>query len=267
MKVAEVEPYAGFRYRDDTVVLERGQQREKLIACGLDPDVFGASGDPSFFIGMAIHAGIASGISAQGNVNMLTSIVVHRPVRLDEPLTVRGCITAVSDVPRGRTIDTEVRFEDAAGLAVVTTRRRSLKPDAGRSRTPGRGAGDRPAPVIEQPERLPAVERHTLTPERVKAYSMEGNSIHYEPAAARRAGFRAPIIGGGMGVHFLMAALTRRFRPQQLDVDVYFRRPIFWDDTVEVAVDPAFQAETWRALCLRKDAKVATELRVNRLSA
>ena len=38
-----------------------------------------------------------------------------------------------------------------------------------------------------------------LTPQAVRDYSVEGNSIHYEEKAAARAGFRAPIIGGGMG--------------------------------------------------------------------
>jgi hypothetical protein len=264
VSVPQVKPYAGFAYRPDTVTLSHAHQHDKLSACGLDPAVFEDCADPSFFIGMAIHAGIASGISAEGNVNMLTSLVQHRPVRLDEPLTVWGRITAVTAVPRGLTVDTEVRFEDAAGLPAMTTRRRSLKPDPDKAGT--RGAGERPAPVVADARALQAVAAHTLRPDQVKAYSSEGNSIHYEPAAAMRAGFRAPIIGGGMGVHFLMAALWQRFQPRQLDVDVYFRRPIFWDDSIAVAVDAPPGGAPWRALCLYKGGKVATEARLNRLS-
>ena len=133
------EPAAGFRYRTDTVVVEAAHQQDKLGACGIDAAVFGRAVDPSFFIGLAIHAGIESGISAEGNVNMLQSLVQHRPAELGEPLTVRGEIRAVTEVPRGWTVDTDVWFEDAGGNRVVTANRRSLKPDP--AKAAGRGAG------------------------------------------------------------------------------------------------------------------------------
>lgn len=261
-----VDPYAGFEYRTDQVIVSRAQQRQRLAACGLDAAVFGDHAVPSFFIALAIQAGTASGISAEGNVNMLQSLVQHRPVLLDEPLTVRGRITAVTAVPRGRTIDSDVVFEGADGAPAVTARRRSLKPDPAKAGM--RGAGQRPGPVVEDPAALSVAGQHELTPERVKAYSMEGNSIHYEMAAANRAGFRAPIIGGGMGVHYLLAALWPAVAPRQLDLDIYFRRPIFWDDRFAVAFQPGAEAEPrWLALCLVKDGgKVATEARVNYLA-
>ena len=55
----------------------------------------------------------------------------------------------------------------------------------------GSGAGDRPKPVISDITELTLLDQYDLTPERVKAYSIEGNSIHYEQEAAERAGFRA----------------------------------------------------------------------------
>ena len=56
---------------------------------------------------------------------------------------------------------------------------------------------------------LEPITQHELTPDAVKAYSSEGNAIHYDMDAATQAGFRAPMIGGGMGVHFLIDALAR----------------------------------------------------------
>jgi hypothetical protein len=114
--------------------------------------------------------------------------------------------------------------------------------------------------VVADPARLEVVARYELTPERVVAYSREGNSIHYDPDAAERAGFRAPLIGGGMGVHYLFAWLWAEHRPQLLDLDIYFRRPIFWDDEFLVAV-----AEGPHAICLARDGKVLTEARINAL--
>lgn len=257
-----VEPSEGFEYRSDSVVVEADYQREKLQACGIDPALYGDCVDPSFYIGLAIHAGINSGISAEGNVNMLQSLVQHRPAQLDESLTVHGRITAVTQVPRGRTIDSDVWFEDSSGKRVITARRRSLKPDPAKAGV--RGAGERPAPVVDDVEALNIVASHQLTPESVIAYSSEGNSIHYDMDAAVAAGFRAPLIGGGMGVHYLLAhlwAADRRSSLDQLDLDIYFRRPIFWDEAFSVATDGD------RAIALIKtDAgvrKVLTEARIN----
>ena len=58
-----------------------------------------------------------------------------------------------------------------------------------------------------------------------------------------------------------MAALWRQFEPMTLDLDIYFRRPIFWDDEFSIMVDG--DNDTWRTMCLAKGEKVATELRIN----
>lgn len=255
-----VDPFEGFEYRNDVVTVSRAVQLEKLALCGIDHTLFGDAVDASFFIGLAIRAGVASGISAEGNVNMLQSLVQHRPARLDEPLTVHGRITAVTAVPRGRTIDTDVWFADGQGARVITARRRSLKPDPAKG---ARGAGDRPAPVLTDPDTAQVLSGHRLTPEVVVAYSEPGNSIHYDLDAARKAGFRAPLIGGGMGVHYLLAALYADRPPRSFDLDIYFRRPIFWDDDFRVA-------RRGNAIGLVREiggvAKVLTEARINALA-
>ncbi|MBD3649662.1 MAG: hypothetical protein HUJ31_19890 [Pseudomonadales bacterium] len=256
-----VDPFEGFEYQTDTVTVEASHQAEKLADCGLDAAVFGDQVDPSFFIGIAIHAGIASGISAEGNINMLQSLVQHRPVLLGEPLTVKGRITRVQPVPRGRTIETDCWFEGEDGNRAITALRRSLKPDP--DKRDQKGAGERPPPVIENVTGLAGFGEYSLTPDRVKGYSMEGNSIHYEMEAAQKAGFRAPIIGGGMGVHFLMATIWQHLSPDQFDMDIYFRRPVFWDDSFRVMAD--IEGGIWRAICLAKDEKVATEARLNQI--
>jgi hypothetical protein len=84
------------------------------------------------------------------------------------------------------------------------------------------------------------------------------------PEAAIKAGFRAPIIGGGMGVRYLMAEIWQRLAPRTLDIEVYFRRPIFWDDTVTIRVEE--RDGKWTAICLAKGDKVATEARINSVS-
>ncbi len=140
---------------------------------------------------------------------------------------------------------------------MITANRVSLKPDPQKVGT--RGAGQKPAPLVLDVQSLLRGDTYQLTPDGVKAYSSEGNSIHYEEAAAIKAGFRAPLIGGGMGVHYLMAALWDQERsPQSFQADIYFRRPIFWDEAVTVAMDVAGQPKLMALL--KPGDKVGTEL-------
>jgi hypothetical protein len=260
-----IEPYAGFRLNREETIVTAMYQMEKLGALGLESSVFGPYVDPAFYIGLGIHAGIASGISAEGNVNMLSQIIVHRPVALDEKLFSCGSIKSIDEVPRGHRVTTDVWFEDESGRRAISVPRVSLKPDPAKVNV--RGAGDRPVPVIDNTQSLKVVSEHQLTPEGTMLYSHEGNAIHYEMEAANKAGFRAPIIGGGQGVHYLMNALWRhggrhggRHVVQALNLELYFRRPIFWDDRVEVAM-----AVDKSAIGLIRDGKVLTEARINTL--
>ena len=227
-------PVAGFQYQSRSLDVSAQTQAERLTACGIDPAIFGEEVDPAFFIGLAIHAGIDSGISAEGNINMLQRLVVHRPARLGETLTVKGEIKSVTAVPRGQRVETDVWFEDLTGERVISCPRTSLRPQAqAQSKS---GAGDKPQPVVGDVATLVLHDTYQLTPDRVKSYSVEGNSIHYEQEAAERAGFRAPLIGGGMGVHYLTAQMWQDRRPSFFDASIYFRRPIFWDEAVQVGV-------------------------------
>ena len=67
----------GFELTPAEVAVSAAYQAEKLSACGIDPEIFGTHVDPSFFIGIGIHAGIRSGISAEGNVNMLQRLIQY----------------------------------------------------------------------------------------------------------------------------------------------------------------------------------------------
>ena len=267
---------AGFQLEPAEIAVSQEHQASKLAACGIEAQVFGPAADPAFFIGIGIQAGIRSGISAQGNINMVQKLTVYRPANLGEVLLVRGEIEAVDEVPRGHQVTTKITFEDKSGTVIIDASRTSLRPDP--AKAGARGAGVRPPPVVDDTKNTIELAAHKLTPPQVKDYSIEGNSIHYEEEAAKAAGFRAPMIGGGMGVHYLTAALFERSVPKALDMSIYFRRPIFWDEQFTsacVAEGSAGHAELpqlnqWRALCLLRDEgdkglKVLTEARLNGL--
>lgn len=242
------EPVAGFKYQTHELELSADVQIRRLSACGIAPEIFADQVDPAFFIGLAIHAGIDSGISAEGNINMLQRLIQHRPAKLGETLAVKGEIQAVTQVPRGLRVETDVWFEDAAGSRVISCPRTSLKPQS--NRAPSTGAGVKPEPVVGDLSQLTLRDRYQLTPERVKSYSVEGNSIHYDQLAAEQAGFRAPLIGGGMGVHYLTAQMWQDRRPESFDASIYFRRPVFWDEAVQVGL--LQHGEAWLGMALLK---------------
>lgn len=253
-----IEPYRGYRFEPRTLTVDREDQSRLIALCGIDPSIFGDCIDPSGFISLAIQEGVRNRIHSNGTVNMVNTLIQHRRMRLGEALTVTGEILDVEEVPRGRVATSEARYTNANGELAATSRRRSLRPDPAKTGT--RGAGEKPVTVIEDVARLKTLATFTLNPEDVKAYGGPHNPIHFDPEAARRGGFRAPIIGGGQGVRFLTAEIWRRFDPQVIDLDIYFRRPIFWDDTFTVMVDE--DNGLWRAIGLIKDGKVATEARV-----
>jgi len=256
-----VDPYEGYTYKEQTSTVESAEQRHLLEVCGIDPADFGDVADPSFFIGIAIHAGVQSGVSSSGNVNMVQRLVQHAPIRLDETFRITGKVVKVEPVPRGQTETSEIAFIGPDGKTAISAKRTSLRPDP--AKADARGAGHRPAPVVEDVSALRKLVDVEMTPDRVTGYRSDGNPIHYDMAAANAGGFRAPIIGGGMGVHYLAAAIWREFNPQTVDLDIYFRRPVFWDDQLSVMVDD--RGGSWTAICLAKDGKVATEARINNI--
>jgi acyl dehydratase len=237
------------------------EQERLLRLCGIDPAVFGTCMDPAGFISLAIQEGVKNGISAHGRVNLGNTLIQHRQMRLDEPLTATGEIVDVEKVSRGVVATSETWFSTTDGTRALTSRRRSLNPNPSTVGTAE--AGEKPVTVIQDVDHLKALSMFKLRPEDVKAYTGSSNPIHYDPEAARRIGFRSPIIGGGQGVRFITAEIWRRFKPQVLELEIYFRRPIFWDDTVTVMVDEC--EGNWRAIGLINKGKVATEAKINRI--
>jgi hypothetical protein len=257
-----VEPYKGMKFKDREMTVEAAEQERLVRLCGIDPAIFGDRMDPAAFISLAIQEGVRNKVHANATINMVQRLIQHRQLTLGEPLVVSGEILDAKDVPRGRVASSEVWFSGADGKRALTAARQSLRPDPSRVGT--RGAGERPPPVIADVAALREVGRFTLTPAAVSAYSGPHNPIHFDPEVAKRSGYRAPIMGGTQCVRFITAEIWRRFKPCTLDLDIYFRRPLFWDDSFSVMVDE--RDGEWKAICLAKDAKVATEARINSLT-
>jgi hypothetical protein len=264
--IQDIEPAKGFKYAERVMVVEPVEEARLLNHCGIDVALFGGNIDPAAFISLAIQEGVRNGISANGGVNMVQGLVQHRPLRLGEEIVVTGEILEVEQAPRGTVTTSETWFANAKGERAITAFRRSLKTDPTKEADPNlRGAGKRPDAVVTEVAALKEVGSYALMPEDVRGYGLRtSNYLHTEPEAAKRAGYRAPIIGGGHGVRYLTAAIWRKFNPTAIDLNIYFRRPLFWDDRFTVCADE--QGGQWRSICLAKGDKVATEAQIKDIS-
>ena len=208
-------------------------QAEKLACCGVDPALYGRRFDIAQLAYAAVLSARRAGISINGRVHMSQSFDLADPILLGEPLRVRGEVVAVTPDRRGKIEESRFDFLRPDGSIPLSTRRRSLvlDPAIGAERK----AGGKPRPPQDPREGKVLLARHRLVPEKVAAYSIDAdNLIHSDPETARRFGFRAPIAAGLMAVHFMMAALCRPSPPDRLRMTAHFRRPMFWDDALEV---------------------------------
>jgi acyl dehydratase len=225
----------GLKFPEWDRVVTAAEQAEKLGCCGIDPAIHGDCADITLFAYAAVLSARRAGISVNGRVHMSQSFDLRRPVRLGEPLHVRGEVETVTPERRGAIEESRFDFIAADGSVPLSTRRRSLvlDPKVGAER---KAAGGAPRPAESDPRAgMTLLARHTLVPEKTAAYSIEAdNLIHSDPETARRFGFRAPVAAGLMAIHFMLAALCRPKSPTRLRMTVRFRRPMFWDDRLEV---------------------------------
>lgn len=258
----------GFVFPSFDCTVTPNEQAEKLRYCGLDPALFGDRLDISQLAYLAILAARRAGISINGRVHMSQHFDLREPLLLGERLQVRGSVVGVTPERRGFIEESQFDFLRDDGSMPLSTRRRSLvlDPTVGAEKKPKSSATN----VTAEPTAgMTHVARHRLVPDRVAAYSADAeNLIHSDPETARRFGFRAPIAAGLMAVHFMMAALCAPLPPDRLRMTVRFRRPMFWDDTLDVWLKAASDRDdTPTALAIvNGDGKLVNECAIDRIA-
>ncbi|MFP6775078.1 MAG: hypothetical protein VCE74_22525 [Alphaproteobacteria bacterium] len=232
-----LEPYplpVGHVYQPRPVFIYRDTQLAKLTASGIDPDVHGDRLDLTFLGLPILDALMERDVPLQGQVHVYQRFIQHAPVMLDGDLNMRGEITAIEKVAKGEVVRWTFDFTDQAGRHLVTIDRAGLRPQAMAPGDSGKGgATDSLAPPAEDQPGFEALWQRTLVPDDVARYSSDGrNKIHSEPGIARQFGFRAPIAAGLMGVHYYLEALARNGATDKMDLEIWFKRPMFWDETL-----------------------------------
>lgn len=229
---SEPPPPVGFVFPERKVEVTLEQQRRKLECCGVDPDLWGATADPSFCAFYTIMAQRWTGRSINGNVHMNQVYRLTAPLQLGQPLAMTGEVTRVDPHPRGEIVYADFVFKDSEGATPLSASRSSLNP--------GEGDPNAQRPAREPPplSAMQEIDKTQLEPERVAAFSDEAeNLIHSDPATAERFGFRAPIAGGLMASHIILGGLTAEAGKgpiSGLDAEIMFLRPMFWDERLRL---------------------------------
>lgn len=172
-----------------------------------------------------------------GLVHTANEMTLHRPVRVDEDLTLIVRAGNARRHPKGALFDLTGEARGRGGVTAWTGRSTYLALGgsvAGLDAAPG--ASEPPAEAAE----LPAPGQQWRLPgdlgRQYAAVSGDANPIHLNALTARVFGFKRPIVHGMWTHARVLAALEPRL-PETYTVAVQFRRPILLPNKVGFATD------------------------------
>ncbi|MEM9354672.1 MAG: hypothetical protein AAGB04_00530 [Pseudomonadota bacterium] len=256
---------AGYKYRDIQLCISPELQEHRLQSCLIDPSIYHGFVDLTHFCNEAILAATKSGLSINGNVHTTDRIMCTQRVSLNQPLVMSGEVTRTEPVARGTLITSVFTFTLPDGTTALKTERTS-------TRLHRDGSVDNSIKRQRQVEpdlsTYETVAQCSFAPDRVADYSSEGgNAIHYDPGVAAQFGYRAPIAGGLMGVRSLMATLCLNDGPPNtIDISIRFRRPMFWDETLDVMQRRKADGAVSHLALINASGKAAVEAKVEDLA-
>lgn len=249
---------AGYETPPETLTRNAQDQARLLLCCGVGSAAHGNYWAPGL-LGTNCFAHLtASGQDIRGSVHFDMRLIQEEPVSLSESLTIAGRTEAVEPAPKGDMLHLAFDFSRDDGTVPVRCRLGVLMPDPDRMagpRTAGGPPADDRAGFIKRAERQ-------LVPEDVTGYGGAGNPIHLDPDFAQSLGFRAPIAHGVMTAVWLLGALDRPEAPSKLDAAFVFKRPVFWDDRMELWIEDGEMSGFGRYRALNADGKTTAEMTV-----
>lgn len=231
-----VEP--GYVFPEEPIHLEASEQRRLHGHCGIPDDRYGGTCDVGLLARRPIllnTAAIQACRPGVAPVHTVQRIRQHMPVSLGETLSLRGEYVAVDEARRGYVARSRWQYRRGDGTVVLTVEPDVLLVDADRKPQKGSGSRRPDAAPAELQANWETLARKECTPDSTCGYCLNTtNLIHTDPDTARRFGFRAPIIAGNQTVNFVLEALALQARPRSFDIEVRFRKPVFWDEGIDI---------------------------------
>ena len=226
----------GYEFPQEEITVSEAEQHQLHGFCDTPPERYGDFVDPTFLARRTIRLNTEAIQACRPDcapVHMVHRLKVHAPVRLGETITMTGQYIAIPEISRGWVTKTRWEFHRADGGHVLTVEPDVMMMDPSKAPSEKKGARkERPAADDAGFETL--LEKQ-CTPDTTLGYC-EGttNLIHTVPEVAAEYGFRAPIIAGNQTVNFLLEPLALEGVPAEMDVELKFLKPVFWDDAVNV---------------------------------
>jgi hypothetical protein len=230
-----VEP--GFAFPTETIVLVAAEQRRLHGHCAIPPERYGAHCDAGLLARRTITlntAAIQASRPGLAPVHVVHRLRQHAPAMLGEKFGLNGRYVEIVDARRGPIARSRWEYRRDDGTLVLTVEPDVMMVDPARKGDAGGKRADA-APRGEDAGGWAVLTRKQCTPETTCGYCLNTkNLIHTDPATAQRYGFRAPIIAGNQTVNFVLEALTLDAHPRSFDIEIRFRKPVFWDDAIAI---------------------------------
>tara|TARA_E500000305_G_scaffold73043_1_gene58897 strand:- start:850 stop:1674 length:825 start_codon:yes stop_codon:yes gene_type:complete len=257
--------YPGFRFPERPVIRTRDYQDSRLLACGVDPALYGDQAAAGLFGQDCFKAMRAAGHQVDGLVQTEQRFRQVEPIAVGETVTQRGWIEAYEEVPRGHRLHRTFEFVLKDGTVALTADVIGLVPDKEKWAAAAKKA---PQSAPSDPRDGHAlVSEKSMTPEDVTLFSSDvGNLIHFEPDFAANLGYRAPLAQGLQTMVWMMGKLTEDGPPASFELAASFRRPVFWDEEASLWLHRAKTGFIDRMRALNAGGKMTAELTVSSLS-
>jgi acyl dehydratase len=213
------------------------RQARYHAACDIDSRTFGDCADVTILAQDNSLATTRAKLPNDGRIHTRHAIRQTGVIRVGESLIINGRVARHTQTPRGVLVtclfaflrpDLSVPLEMETDYLLPYAKPAETQPESGRTKS----RDEMPADAV------PAATL-ALTPDKVKAYSAEvGNRIHFEPDFAAAQGYRAPLTQGLQQFTALHGAFVAMHGPaERVNLEVRFRRPVFWDETLSILRD------------------------------
>lgn len=174
-----------------------------------------------------------------GMVHLTNSITIHRPVTLDEAVSLTVHAENLREHTAGRQLD--MISEARVGEELVWSGRSGYLRPGGKKKGAGEKAEKRPKPEAPSAN-IAQVRVPGDIGRRYGAVSGDRNPIHLYGLSAKLLGFRSAIAHGMWLKARTLATLEGRL-PERYTVDVAFKTPVFLPSTV--AISSAREGDGW----------------------
>ena len=246
----------GYRLPEWTTTVDRERQKRFHKAINFKSNLFSNIVDVSVLSNDCLHGARPRDNLGDKRLHVGVRVRQNEQVFLGEPLTVRAQVDNLWPDKRGHYIS--IGFELCRDEGSIPIRidhkslilRTSLQKENRSKKHP-------PERILSE---FKCLRRIQITPDMVRGYSFEFPYLaaHHDPEAAAVIGMRAPIAQGLMGFSLLFREAVREKLPQSLDMEASFKRPIFWDDFLDLEVS---EYKYFRAR--NRDRKTVSELLVH----